>query len=402
MRVNDRSTSGKRPSVWIVGSGRLNLRIPLMKALRERGFEMAAVGQDAQPEFQEHSFPYYQYPLRRAANPLLDRKAYRALCELFRRGQPQLAHAVNTKPCLLAPGAAKAVGVPACIRTITGLGALFSSGSPLALCLRPAYRALQRGAGKHSRLTVFQNPDDREYFLRHQLISAGSDRLVLSSGISVEEFRNTRGSDQHLETLRESLGLKGRIVVTMISRLIKAKGVEEFLVAAAQIRKNNPQIAFLLVGAPTADGPGAISVERVQRSSADVQYLGSRNDIASLLAISDIFALPSYFREGVPRVLLEAGAMSIPSITTNLPGCREVVHHEHTGLLIPPRSVEALVRAILTLVNRSELRRAMGRQSLLHVQEQFHLSKVADAYASIYEEAIRQSTPRALAVRRAA
>ena len=395
-------SSGKRPTVWIVGSGRLNLRIPLMKALRERGFEMAAVGQDAQPDFKEHGFPYHQYPLRRILNPLLDRKASKALRDLFRRGQPQLVHAVNTKPCLLVPSAAKAMGVPACIRTITGLGALFSSGSTLGLCLRPAYRTLQRAAGKHVRLTVFQNPDDRDYFLRHRMILPGSDRLVLSSGISVEEFRETRGSYQHRESLRESLGLKGRIVVTMISRLIKPKGVEEFLQAAAQVRKTNPRLAFLLVGAPMADGPGAISVDRIRSWSADVQYLGSRTDVASLLAISDIFTLPSYFREGVPRVLLEAGAMRVPSITTDLPGCREVVRHGRTGLLIPPRSVEALSQAILRLASCSESRREMGRQALLHVQEHFHLSKVADAYATIYDQAMRHSiTLRTLAAKAA-
>jgi glycosyltransferase involved in cell wall biosynthesis len=129
----------------------------------------------------------------------------------------------------------------------------------------------------------------------------------------------------------------------------------------------------------------------LQRCGNDVRYLGFRSDVANLLAISDIFVLPSYLREGVPRVLLEAGAMGLPLITTNMPGCREVVRDGWNGCLVPPRNGRRLAQAILSIANSPAQRTLMGQRSESHIRETFALNKVAAAYAAIYHQALTDS-----------
>lgn len=380
------------PRVWIIGAGRLHLRIPLLRKLRERGFEPTAVGPEDCPQFAGTGFRYVRYPFRRALRPVADRRAVAHLSELFQQHRPDVVHAVNTKPCLLVPLAARQAGGPVAVCTITGLGAVFSSCSPQALLLRPVYRRLQRRAAELSAMTVFQNPDDRDYFVRHKLAAPDRQALVLSSGIDVDEFRARRSEPARLAELRRALKLEGKLVVTMIGRPIKPKGVGEYLRAAAAVRQRFPRAAFLLIGSPVTDGPLAFPLERIHRSAADVRHLHNRDDVPDILALSDLFVLPSYFREGVPRVLLEAGAMGLPLITADSPGCRETVRDGYNGRLVPPRDWKALADAILDLLADAESRRRMGQRSPALIREKFDLTRVADEYAAIYRKALGASS----------
>jgi len=380
--------SSSKPKVWIVGAGRVCLRIPLLCALRERGFEVGAAGPIFSEEFTENGIPFHHYSLTRTANPFADRRTTRELVQLFQRHRPDLVHAVNTKPSLLAPLAAHRANVPACVRTITGMGALFSSRSPAALALRPVYRQLQRRAERVSDFTIFQNPDDRDYFLRHRMVRPERQSLVLGSGIDVEAFQSGISDATTLSALRNDLGLEGRPVISMVARLLKSKGISEFLQAASLVRREFPEAAFVLIGPPVDGGPSAFPVSRVQ-SCSDVLFLGRRSDVSDLLAISDLFVLPSYLREGLPRVLLEAGAVGLPLVTTDLPGCREVVRHGENGVLVPARDGQTLASTIFDLLADPARRRRMGQASRELVAENFHLDIVAAAYARIYRQVLR-------------
>ena len=385
--------SPSRPTVWIIGSGRLHLRIPLMQRLTAAGFRMAAAGPDPGPEFAEAGFEYHRFPLGRALSPLGDWRAQRELARLFAEHRPDLVHSVNTKPSLLVPAAAARTGGPAVVRTITGMGALFSSYSPKSLALRLLYRRLQRRAARQCAgsggygATVFQNPDDRQYFLDHGLIEPATDELVLGSGIDVEAYVATAGGPAERAALQDQLGLVDGPVVTMVARLLRPKGIDEFLEAAKLVREHDPRVRFLLIGPEVRDGPTAYPAERVRRCE-HVTYLGRRPDVATLLAISDLFVLPSYLREGVPRVLLEAGAMGLPLITTDMPGCREVVRHGENGLLVPARDPRTLASMIFDLLADPARRRRMGQDSHRHVARTFHLDIVASRYAEIYHRAL--------------
>ena len=379
--------SSSRPTVWIIGSGRLQLRIPLMQRLTADGFDVTAVGPDAGDEFAGAGFGYHRFPLRRALDPVADWHARDILEGLMATHRPDLVHSVNTKPSILVPSAAARAGITACVRTITGMGALFSSASPKALAMRFLYRRLQRRAARDCQVTVFQNPDDRQYFLDRELVPVGTDRLVLSSGIDVEPYVASAGDPAARATLRDELGLGDGPVITMVSRLIRPKGIAEYLEAASLVRARDPRITFLLIGPEVHEGPTAFPVDRVH-GCPDVRYLGRRADVPTLLAISDLFVLPSYLREGVPRVLLEAGALGLPLVTTDAPGCREVVRHGENGVLVPARDGQALASTVFDLLADPARRRRMGRASRELVTETFHLDIVAAAYARIYRRAL--------------
>ncbi|MDF5730305.1 MAG: glycosyltransferase family 4 protein [Rhizonema sp. PD38] len=384
--LNDKEFA--QPTIWHVGGEDIRLRIPLLVALRERGFNVGAVGSEDGNAFADCNIPYFLYTLERGINPLADLRTRTQLFDLFSKHKPDIVHGFDTKPAIIAPIIAKKAGVSGQVRTITGMGYIFSSTSPLALALRPVYHHLQRQASLATGITVFQNPDDQEYFHKNRMVEDSKDDLVLGSGIDIEGFMKNRPNPEKLTILRQELGLEGQLVVTMIARLVVSKGVREYLQAASIVRKKMENVTFLLVGPLSSEGRQAIAIKEIEEQAEIVHYLGSRHDIPDLLCLSDLFVLPSYYREGVPRVLLEAGAMELPLITTDMPGCKEVVRDGWNGLLVPPRDVEALATAILQLLKSQDERALMGNRSGLHVRENFTLTQVADAYARIYHRVL--------------
>jgi glycosyltransferase involved in cell wall biosynthesis len=378
------------PTVWHIGSDDVHMRIPLLLALRERGFAVGAVGSEQGEAFQSHAIPYWRYSLDRGINPIADLRSIRELTRLLRQHKPNIVHAFDTKPIMFVPMATKKAGVCECIRTVTGMGYVFSSTSPLAYALRPVYRLLHQWAARATEMTIFQNPDDRDYFLRNDMARAGHDALVLGSGIDIRSLLNRSLDDESLRKLRGTLRLDDQIVVTMVARMVKYKGVMEYIKAAARVRQQFNNVTFLLVGPVASEGSQAVSAKALEEAAEHVQYLGPRDDVPMLLALSDIFVLPSYYREGIPRVLLEAAAMGLPLITTDMPGCKEVVREGWNGLLVPPRSVEALSNALTRLLSSSRERTTMGINSNSHI-DQFDLSHVADQYAEIYHCVLNQT-----------
>ncbi|HKT61777.1 MAG TPA: glycosyltransferase family 4 protein [Gemmatimonadales bacterium] len=377
--------------IWLIGTDDMRLRLPLIEALRARGFAVEVLGTASDEAFTEAGVTFRPYRLDRWIDPWGDWAACRQLRRLFRRHRPDVIHAIDTKPAILAPLAAPDDLIHRTVSTITGLGYLFSASTPLAWSLRPAFHWLQHAASRRTQVMVFQNAEDRRYFLDHGLVRPGSDRLIRGSGI---ELDGSRPSSERLVRLRRELGLNGMLVVLMISRLVALKGVREYLAAAALVRAQRPDIAFLLAGPVANEGAQAVPLAEVRRAGASVRYLGPRSDVPALLALADLFVLPTRYREGVPRVLLEAAASGLPLITTDLPGCRDVVRHEWNGLLVPPGSAPALADAILRLADAPDRRRAMGSRSRQRVQSEFTLDRVADAYAEVYEGVCRQARPR--------
>jgi glycosyltransferase involved in cell wall biosynthesis len=381
---------GNQPTVWHIGGEDIHLRIPLLQALQERGFQVGAVGTSDGKAFASQHIPYFRYELERGISPLADRRTAQQLLTLFQAHQPDIIHGFDTKPAMLAPLMAKAAGIPGRVRTITGMGYVFSSHSPIALALRPIYRNLQRQTSAVTDCTIFQNSDDQAYFHNHKLVAQHQDALVLGSGIDVESLVRQRPDPETMARLRQELDLDGKLVVTMVARLVRSKGVQEYLDAAAIVAQQIPNVKFLLIGPRSSEGRQAIAERAIQQAKA-VTYLGSRPDIPALLAVSDMFVLPSFYREGIPRALLEAGAMELPLITTDTPGCREVVLDGWNGLLVEPRQVPALAEAIIRLLTTEHERVLMGQRSRFHVTENFSLKQVADAYAQVYLQVLAQS-----------
>jgi glycosyltransferase involved in cell wall biosynthesis len=310
---------------------------------------------------------------------------------MFREHRPDIVHAFDKKPGILVPLASRATGVARTACTVTGLGYLFS-GRPLASALRPGFELLQRVAARGTDVMIFQNSEDQSYFRAHGLVRPGRDVLVRSSGVSLDQLRV---GGEATARLRAELGLAGSTVVSMVSRIVALKGVREFLRAAEMVRRRRPDVTFLLVGPVAGEGRHAVPLEELRRAEGAVRFLGPRRDVATLLSVTDIFALPTYYPEGVPRVLLEAAAAGLPLITTDMPGCRDVVRHEWNGLLIAPRSASALAEAVLRLAQAPALRATMGSRSLSRVQALFSLDRVADGYAQAYDRLLTPGEPAA-------
>ena len=378
--------------VWLVGSDDIRLRIPYLLELRHRGFDVTMLGSEPPEPFSTHEIPYHRYSLSRALDPAADLRTLRELFALFRKHRPSVVHSFDTKPAMLASFAARSAGVPVRIRTLTGMGYVFSSRSPRALLLRPVDHVMQAAASWAASMTIFQNRDDHAYFLRHGLARPRTSALIPGSGIDVELLRSQRPSADALAALRNELGIEGR-VVTMISRLVRTKGVLEFCAAARAVRRERPDVTFLLIGPLGSEGWQAVSRDTVE-GNPDVRWLGPRSDIAALLALSDISVLPTYYREGIPRALLEAGAMGLPLIATDMPGCRDVVRDGWNGILVPPRNVQALTGALLSLIDaKEEALGQMGENSRAHVEQHFTLERVTEAYADIYRRLLEKAIP---------
>ena len=201
-------------------------------------------------------------------------------------------------------------------------------------------------------------------------------------------------SDENRAELKKEFGIQdSEIVVTMISRIIRSKGVIEYAEAALNVRNQMPHVRFLLIGAEDDGSIDQLATEELAKLKRSVIWPGARQDVPAILAISDVFVLPSAYREGIPRVLLEAASMGLPIITTDSPGCNEVVENQANGLLIPPRDSGALTQAVICLVEDQKMRQRYGEISRQQAEQVFNISVIARQIRSVYYDLLASEHP---------
>ena len=369
-----------------VGGEDHHLRIPFMLALAARSFRLTAAGTGTPDPFSRAGLEYRRFTFDRFVNPLADWAAINSLSKLLVDVQPDLVQSFDTKPNLLVPFAARGVKDTLVVRTINGLGWIYSSRSPSALALAPLYRTLHRLAARCTDLTVFQNRDDQAFFERRGMVGDGTSRLIAGSGIDVEGFERKAASEPNPAMLRETLGLGASEVVVTVTRMTRQKGIPTLLEAAALVHKVRPHVRFLLVGPRQSEGPLAVSQAEIDRHAPYVIALGPRSDVPALLAAADVFAFPTEYREGVPRAILEAALSGLPIVTTRMPGCRDVVRDGWSGYLVPTRSPRALAARIIDLLSDRQTARTMGRRAAELVKREFNLEITVDRYVALYQE----------------
>ena len=249
---------------------------------------------------------------------------------------------------------------------ITGLGFIFAGEDIRRQALRPLIRCAYRYALRKNSIVFFQNRDDASVFRTYNIVGRQPSACVSGSGVDLVRFAPRARAVQPRE-----------IQFLMIARLIRDKGVIEYLRAITILKARRIPARAVLVG-PFDDNPTAISphVLRVYERAGAVQYGGVAVDVRPFLHEADVFVLPSYYREGVPRALLEALAMAKPIITTNTPGCREVVRDGLNGFLVPPRDVTALAAAMQLLATDPDLIATMGRRSRSIAESEFNIDRV--------------------------
>jgi lipopolysaccharide/colanic/teichoic acid biosynthesis glycosyltransferase/glycosyltransferase involved in cell wall biosynthesis len=377
------------PRVLIIGGPDVDARLDLMRALADE-YAPAAAGSDPSlgPTFDRAGFPYFSYPLQRPTL-VADLRALVALGRLLRRYRPQLVHAFDARPGVYGCLAASLTGVPAVIGTIPGLGSLYVDGGPARRGLRAAYEALQTWAARRSDRTVFQNRDDLEEFVTRRIVPREKAVVIPGSGVRTDLLDPARVSPAQRRELRASLGIAADApLVTLVSRVIRTKGVAEFAAAARAVRQIVPASRFLLVGGADPDSVDRLTPAELAELGGAVHWAGPRRDVPSILAASDVFVYSSYLREGIPRALLEAAAMGLPLVTTDTPGCKEVVEDGVNGFRVPARDAAALARAVLRLLAEPDLRERFGPESRRRAVSLFDLSVVVEQTRALYGEVL--------------
>lgn len=352
-----------------------NSRLLIMQALLDRGWRVIAVGNGDEHvgALTGQGVEFHELPFARGSlNPRRDFAAYRTLQRCYAEFQPDLIHHFHAKPVILGCLAARAHSSAAMVNTITGLGHAFIEGGFSHRLSKVGYRmALARAD-----LTVFLNPDDRALFIESGLVRAETTELINGSGVDLQKYRMAGGNGN---------GTAEAPRVLMLSRLLWEKGVGEFVEAARMCKQSFPHARFQIAGEFYLDHPNAITKEQVDAMVREgaVEYLGYLRNVESVLPDVTLVVLPSY-REGVPRTLLEASACGIPTVATDVAGCREAVVDGVNGLLVPPRQAAPLAQAIAALLQDESRRTAMGAAGRKLVEEKFDVQVICQRNLDIY------------------
>lgn len=361
----------------------LSHRLPIASAAAANGAEVfvACIDTGRGEEIKAHGFRFIPVPMTHSGiNPLKELRTLAALVKIYRSVCPDIVHHLTIKPIIYGSIAARLARVPATVNAVTGLGFVYSE-STRARLLRPLvellYRTAMRGARTYA---ILQNPDDQRTLLEAGIVKTGQTVLIKGSGVDCGRFKPTSKSvDDPL--------------VVLPSRMIWDKGVGEFVAAAESIRSRNPQVRFALIGEPDQGNPKAVSEKQLYRWAArgNVEWWGYQEDMPAILNRSTIVVLPSKYPEGVPKILIEAAACGRPIVTTDTPGCREIVRHGLNGLLVPAGDVAALVTAIERLLGDEHLRDRLGRRGRAIAKGEFAVENVVNSTIRLYHEVITAS-----------
>jgi glycosyltransferase involved in cell wall biosynthesis len=349
--------------------------------VRSRGCEVHVAAPDGPERAQIEllGFPFHAVPFARGStSPLRDAVTIRSLWGLYSSLRPNLVHHVALKAVLYGTYAARLARVPAILNGVTGLGYLFTEGSLRSAVLRALFVGMARPAlPTANAYTSFENPDDLAAFERLRLVPKGRGVLIRGTGVDTQVFR----------PMPEPTGIP---VVALASRMLWEKGIGTFVEAAKILRHDSVPVRMVLVGVPDPENPRSVPREQLQRwhDSGVIEWWGFRPDMPRVYEASHVVALPSMYREGVPRVLIEAASCGRPIITTDRPGCRDIVRDGESGLLVPAEDAAALAGAIAALLGNAEVRARMGARGRALVIEQFAQEHVLAATLDLYSRLI--------------
>ena len=315
---------------------------------------------------------------RKSRNPLKELLAISELVSVFKRERPCIVNLCTIKPVLYGALAAKIVGIPCVVSSMTGLGYVFVAGGWRRSLMRSlicmAYRVVF-GINASGIRVVFQNPDDRDNFVARKIIPA--QRTVVILGVGVDPLQFIPRPEPH-----------GIPIVMFAGRLIWDKGIGELVEAVKNLKKSGVRCRLVLVGVPDAGNPVSIS-ENTLRSWQEeglLEWWGLRDDMPEVLSQATVIVLPTKYGEGVPRILTEGAMLGRALVTTNMPGSREIVRHNENGLLVPPGDPNALAEAIDRLLRDHELRARMGSRGREIAMADFSSETVNQQTLEVYRD----------------
>lgn len=355
----------------------LSHRLPLALAAQAEGWDVHVATMDgpAVAEVVAHGLTHHVIPLTRSGKqPLQELRSVLALRRLFGCLKPDVVHLVTIKPVLYGGIAARLAGVPGMVAAISGLGFIFLSDSPKVRLIRRVVAVLYRWAlGHRNSRVIFQNAADRDMLRRLGAVREEQVVMIRGSGVDLREW--------------PALPEPSRpVVALMVARLLRDKGVTEFVEAARLLRARGVAVRMRLAGGIDPGNPASATEDDVRqwRDEGAVEVLGERTDVAALNAACHIAVLPSY-REGLPKSLVEAAACGRAVVTTDVPGCRDAITPGETGLLVPARNAAALADAIARLATDDALRQRMGRAGRELAEREFDVDDVSRRHIAVYD-----------------
>lgn len=347
-------------------------RLPIMKELVRAKNEVFAVCPKGEyfEKFKDYGIKPVSYRIERSSlNPFKEISTINNIRSVVRKIDPDILHTFTHKPNIYG-NFSKARNI---INTVTGLGSFFIHEDIRSKTVRRVIECLYKYSAKNSKKVIFQNPEDLNYFVSKGIIPEKKAILIKSSGVDTDFFKPTDKD----KDLFEELGLSySKPVILMIARVIKDKGVLEFI-DAAEILKEEAQ--FVYAGEIDEGNKNAFKPD-----FRNVKFLGFVKDVKRLISIADVVVLPSY-REGIPKTLLEAAAMAKPLIATDVAGCREVVKNGYNGFLVPPKDAKALAEKIKILIDNEKIRNMFGKNGRDYVKQEFDIRVVVERYLELYD-----------------
>lgn len=359
-------------------------RLPLALAAQQAGYDVhvaTSMYDEASIErIRAAGLPFYPLPLRQhSTSPLHELEALSAIVRLYRQLQPDIVHQVTIKAILYGGVAARLTGVPAVVNAVSGLGYVFIAPGAKVKLIRAGSLLIYRAALSHpNSRTIFQNPDDRDFFLRSRLLKPEQALVIKGSGVDVDVFQPEPEPE-------------GPPVILFAGRLLWQKGAGEFVEAA---RRLQGRARFVIAGFGEAGNPLSVPPDKLEEwnSSGIIEWWGHRTDMPAVFAQSHIVCLPSSYGEGIPKVLIEAASCGRAIVTTDSPGCREITQHGENGLLVPVRDVDALCAALEKLIDNPALRQQMGAAGRRMVEAEFSLEQVNAQTLAVYQSLLINKT----------
>ncbi|WP_078428900.1 glycosyltransferase family 4 protein [Alkalihalobacterium alkalinitrilicum] len=345
----------------------INFRWELLETLVQEGHEVIAIGpkEGCYTELNSIGVYYKEIPLRNTGiNPVIDIFTIIQMIRTLKDIKPDVLTCLAIKPVLYGSIVARILRITNVNLTITGLGYAFTGTNFKRKVLFPLIRVLYKLALSRSKVIFFENNDDLSVFKQLKLVGNSSKSIVINgSGVNVDKFYH-------------KTNYEGKLVFLLVARLLKDKGIEEFVEATRKLKRKYPSVICKILG-PFDENPTAISIEKISLWIKDgiIEYLGETNDVRPYLLVSSVFVLPSY-REGTSKATLEAMAMGLPIITTNAPGCKETVKHKENGFIVPIKDAEALGNAMEKFILYPNLVREMGIKSRELAVEKYDVRKV--------------------------
>ena len=355
-------------------------RLPLAKDILAKGWDLHLATNDAQGNadiaalgITGHNLP----PHKSSLNPLNQLRLAYKIFETLLTVKPDMVHAITVRHAFFTGIGARLSRTPRVVFTLAGLGPLFSSEDAKIKTIRAVIVPLFKFAfGGEGRFVIFQNPDDAKLLVRSGAVERERCAVIRGSGVDTVQFAYTAEP-----TTDEP-------VVLFSSRLLKAKGIGEFVHAARILKSKGVKARFQVAGDIAPGNHDSVTRDQLNewKDEGTVEFLGQRSDMPALMIKANIVTLPSYYGEGLPKVLLEAAATGRAIVTTDMPGCRETVEDGVTGLLVEAKNAWSLADALEKLLNDKALREEMGKKGRARIEKDFTIETVNARTLAVYKK----------------